>query len=195
MPKNAVKPSTTPPYDPTVPYPVSIKKPRRETVLDALNKDIAKWESLKNREEGVVDNRFADSALCDLFHEQLCYACPITYWSKTDNCNNTPYNDWLDHQIIKRGNANPPLHAHIKCSQCNGIIEKMIEFLTEIKTKYESGKSLGQGLDRIETFKPIEKKKQKKETTALKERRSREEIIKEARQKREAKKEKLKKDS
>ena len=63
----------------------------------ALEKSIKKWgrNSLANDVKDVVldpDN----CPLCQLFHSNECYGCPVSYKTEKSFCNDTPFGDCSD---------------------------------------------------------------------------------------------------
>jgi len=102
-----------------------------DETLKALREEIERWEMIID-EEGV-DVR--NSPLCDLFLLSLCIGCPVvTIGGARAGCQDSPYWNWVDHQLEEHGKENG---YKVYCATCKKLAQKELDFLKSLLPKEE----------------------------------------------------------
>jgi len=97
-------------------------------VIEAVRGSKCKWVDIKAGKE--VDNGGANCPLCKLFGGGIgCVGCPISDKTLVDGCSETPYGDWVSHQIW-HNRIYPPFKS--ECPECEMIADEEIKFLDDL---------------------------------------------------------------
>jgi hypothetical protein len=99
--------------------------------LKALQGSIKKWEKIV--EGKGSDKGYENCPLCKLFGDNRCVECPVAIKMGIENCFDTPYDSWTNHQDEKHDIWNSPYK--IECSKCKKIAEKELKFLKSLLPK------------------------------------------------------------
>ena len=97
-----------------------------QKTLKALKGSIVKWENIVNG-TGVDESGY-NCPLCKLFPK--CYKCPVFEYSQPDDCNNTPYGEWLAHQRKVHDKRVRPFK--IECKICERHAKAEVGFLKSL---------------------------------------------------------------
>jgi hypothetical protein len=118
----------------------------------ALEGSYEKWIGIA---EGTgEDKREENCPLCQIFnlsdctkdneesYTEICIArskeeCPISQYSGEGDCKNTPYYDWLSHQINFHFDNVNENKMKVQCPKCKEFAEDMIKFLDEVRKYFE----------------------------------------------------------
>jgi len=113
--------------------------------LKALKGSIKKWGDILNN--GAKDKGAINCPLCVMFnhyneeYDGWCVGCPVSEFAQTAGCENTPYDNWLDHQWDAHDNYDDLKYMYgaygCKCPECTKIAINMIKFLTSLLPKEE----------------------------------------------------------
>jgi hypothetical protein len=91
-----------------------------EITLAALKGSVTKWERICN---GIgCDHGGEDCPLCQ---EIGCRDCPIAQYTGNEQCRNTPYEEWIEHN----NECHHGYSRRVYCSTCQEIAEKELHFL------------------------------------------------------------------
>jgi len=97
--------------------------------LKALKEEIEEWEM-------IIAEKGADSInspLCNLF--PTCIGCPVvTIGESMAGCQDTPYWDWVDHQLEEHGEEK---EFKIYCPSCKELAQRELDFLKSLLPKGE----------------------------------------------------------
>lgn len=105
-----------------------------ERTLEALKKSIKKWENVAYY--NGADQGVHNCALCKefIFGKSIsCVKCPVYIRTHSKYCNNTPYEDWIDHQKLKHSLKDNKAW----CEECKKLAIAELEFLKSLLPKEE----------------------------------------------------------
>jgi len=99
--------------------------------LKALKGSIKKWEKIV---KGTgVDEGDKNCPLCKLFFLKKCLGCLIFEKTGRFGCIKTPYNDWVNHHILKHENKLKKMKVY--CDTCKELAQKELDFLKSLSKK------------------------------------------------------------
>jgi len=102
--------------------------------LGALKESIKKWEDIVGGEG--VDRGGDNCALCHLFYKKRCVGCPVYLKTGEPDCRNTPYVEWLIHQVETHNIFIGEIFGYgMVCPVCKERAEAELEFLKSLLPK------------------------------------------------------------
>ena len=103
--------------------------------LKALKRSIKKWEKIVDGSGS--DRGWTNCPLCDLFFHKECDGCAINAHTKSRGCENTPYEEWVDHQGCRH--SRKYLYCYegykVRCRTCKKIATAEVSFLKSLLPK------------------------------------------------------------
>jgi hypothetical protein len=104
-------------------------------VLEALKGSIKKWEAIIN--DNGLDKMSFNCPLC-IYSQSLkgivCSGCIISEKTKLNHCMETPYQNWVIHQIAAH---DAKIYTKIHCLNCREFAEDELAFLKSLLPKKE----------------------------------------------------------
>lgn len=104
--------------------------------LQALKGSIKKWERIV-KSTTAKDDGVNNCSLCKLFYSFCCADCPVNDKTNEVFCNNTPYQEWSNHQHEEHYNSTEANHRYVGCKECLILAKKELNFLKSLLPKVE----------------------------------------------------------
>lgn len=107
------------------------KELKGEIEMTALVKSIKKWEKIvagRGKDHGVWN-----CALCQVYYNDGCRGCPVFEKTERTCCENTPYDDWNDHQMGVHCNYNMEVGCEVECDICLKLAIEELKFLESLR--------------------------------------------------------------
>jgi hypothetical protein len=106
--------------------------------LAALQGSIKKWEGIvagTGKDEGIYN-----CPLCTVFLDEgaeegeqvSCYGCPVSIAVQNTGCEDTPYDEWADHQNIVHAKAPFRFPCFCVCPECTRLAQIELDFLKSL---------------------------------------------------------------
>lgn len=110
--------------------------------LEALKGSIKKWEKIV-KSTTAKDEGIYNCPLCKLFHTTMsrnylsesCMACPVYNKTNVFFCNETPYQEWSNHQYGEHYNRTEDNHRYVGCKECLKLSKEELKFLKSLLSK------------------------------------------------------------
>jgi hypothetical protein len=97
---------------------------------EALEKSIHKWERIV-ADRRAVDNQGGNCALC-LQSGGDCSRCLVGLKTGSIECYETPYWDWVCHQVVKHKECEP-YRRQKDCKECTMLAQAELDFLISLR--------------------------------------------------------------
>ena len=96
-----------------------------------LEGSINKWEDIvsgKGADKGVFN-----CPLCSLYHRFNCIGCPVREVNKVGYCKDTPFTEWIKHQVMCHRKQVSYRGRRVYCPTCLKLAQKELDYLKSLR--------------------------------------------------------------